>query len=52
MLALLFRLQEFVLAMGYAPWTDLLRVDVLNVIGLSLILMGIVCWVSAQGGGD
>ncbi len=50
-LALLFRLQEFVLAWGYAPWTDLLRVDVLNVIGLSLILMGIVCWIAATGAG-
>jgi uncharacterized membrane protein len=50
LLALLFRLQEFVLAMGYAPWTDLLRVDVLNIIGLSLILMGIVCRIAAAGG--
>ena len=51
LLALLFRLQEFVLAVGYAPWTDLLRVDVLNIIGLSLILMGIVCRIAAAGGG-
>jgi hypothetical protein len=50
--ALLFRLQEFVLALGYAPWTDLLRVDVLNVIGLSLMLMGIVCRIAAAGGGS
>jgi uncharacterized membrane protein len=50
LLALLFRLQEYVLAMGYAPWTDLLRVDVLNIIGVSLILMGIVCRVAAGGG--
>jgi uncharacterized membrane protein len=49
LLAILFRLQEFVLAMGHAPWTDLLRVDVLNVIGVSLILMGIVCRVAAAG---
>src|ERR1700739_526919 len=27
---LLFRLQEFLVAWGWAPWTDLLRVDVLN----------------------
>ncbi|MGH9679693.1 MAG: hypothetical protein ACRD4Y_07055, partial [Candidatus Acidiferrales bacterium] len=39
-----------VLGMGYAPWTDLLRVDILNVIGLSLILMGIVCRIVAAGG--
>jgi len=33
-LGLLFRLQEFLIAWGWAPWSDLLRVDVLN---LSLI---------------
>ena len=42
-LALLFRLQEFLLGLPSAPWTDLLRVDILNTIGLSIILMGIVC---------
>jgi uncharacterized membrane protein len=41
---LLFRLQEFLVAWGWAPWSDLLRVDVLNTIGLSMMLMGIVCW--------
>ena len=41
---LLFRLQEFVIAMGWSPWTDLLRVDILNTIGLSMMLMGGVCW--------
>jgi uncharacterized membrane protein len=40
----LFRLQEYVIAWGWAPKTDLLRVDVLNTIGLSMMLMGIVCW--------
>jgi uncharacterized membrane protein len=40
---LLFRLQEFVIAWGWAPWSDLLRVDVLNIIGLSMILMAITC---------
>ncbi len=43
-LGLLFRLQEFLIAWGWAPWSDLLRVDVLNIIGVSMILMGIVCW--------
>jgi len=43
-LALLFRLQEFLIAWGWAPWSDLLRVDVLNIIGISMVLMGIVCW--------
>jgi uncharacterized membrane protein len=41
-LGLLFRVQEFVLGQPWAPWTDLLRVDVLNVIGISLVLMGVV----------
>jgi uncharacterized membrane protein len=41
---LLFRLQEYVVAWGWAPKTDLLRVDVLNTIGLSMMLMGVVCW--------
>ena len=41
-LGLLFRVQEFVLGQPWAPWTDLVRVDVLNVIGLSLVLMGAV----------
>jgi hypothetical protein len=40
---LLFRLQEFLIAWGWAPWSDLLRVDVLNIIGLSMMLMAIVC---------
>jgi uncharacterized membrane protein len=39
---LLFRLQEYAIAMGWAPWTDLLRVDVLNIIGLSMMLMGVL----------
>jgi uncharacterized membrane protein len=40
---LLFRLQEFVLGQPWAPWTDLLRVDVLNTIGISMMLMGVAC---------
>jgi uncharacterized membrane protein len=43
-LGLLFRLQEFLVAWGWAPWSDLLRVDILNSIGASLMLMGAVCW--------
>jgi uncharacterized membrane protein len=43
-LGLLFRLQEYCIAWGWAPWSDLLRVDILNTIGLSMMLMGIVCW--------
>jgi uncharacterized membrane protein len=48
-LGLLFRLQAFVLAWPWAPWTDLLRVDVLNTIGVSMMLMGLVCWLAAAG---
>ena len=45
-LGLLFRLQEYAIAFPWAPWTDLLRVDVLNTIGLSMMLMGLVCWMA------
>jgi Heparan-alpha-glucosaminide N-acetyltransferase, catalytic len=41
---LLFRLQEYLIAWGWAPLSDLLRVDVLNTIGVSMMLMGILCW--------
>src|SRR5277367_1293416 len=40
---LLFRLQEFLIAWGWAPWSDLFRVDILNVIGVSMMLMALVC---------
>ena len=51
-LGLLFRVQEFAIAMGWAPWSDLFRVDILNMIGLSMILMGLLCRavVAASGG--
>jgi uncharacterized membrane protein len=47
-LALLFRLQEFLLGQPSAPWTDLLRVDVLNIIGLSLVLLGALVEVTGR----
>jgi uncharacterized membrane protein len=47
-LGLLFRLQEFALGFPKAPWTDLLRVDVLNILGLSMMLMGLLCWATAS----
>src|SRR5690242_4608124 len=46
-LGLLFRLQEFVIALGWAPWSDLFRVDILNTIGVSMMLMGALCWAVA-----
>ena len=44
---LLLRLQEYLIAWGWAPKSDLLRVDILNTIGLSMMLMGVVCWIVA-----
>jgi uncharacterized membrane protein len=43
-LGLLFRIQEFAISLGWAPWSDLFRVDILNTIGISIMLMGVVCW--------
>jgi len=48
-MGLLFRVQEFALGFPWAPWTDLLRVDVLNILGLSMMLMGVLCWVTGDG---
>jgi uncharacterized membrane protein len=47
-LGLLFRGQEFLLGYPNSPWTDLLRVDVLNILGLSMMLMGGLCWLTAS----
>jgi len=44
-LGLGFRLQEYLIAWGWAPWSDLLRVDILNTIGVSMMLMGVLCWI-------
>src|SRR6266436_4621724 len=49
-LGVLFRVQEFILGIPISPWTDLLRVDVLNILGLSMILLGVLCWVAKSGG--
>jgi uncharacterized membrane protein len=48
-LGLLFRVQEYVLGYPWSPWTDLLRVDVLNILGISMMLMGVVCWLAGNG---
>jgi uncharacterized membrane protein len=47
-LGLLFRVQEFALGYRWSPWTDLLRVDVLNILGLSMMLLGVLCWFTAS----
>ena len=44
-LGFLFRFQEFLIAWGWSPWPDLLRVDILNTIGVSMMLMGGMCWI-------
>ncbi len=45
---LLFRLQEYLIAWGWATWTDLFRVDVLNIIGLSMFMMALLCGLVLQ----
>ncbi|MHB8542360.1 MAG: heparan-alpha-glucosaminide N-acetyltransferase domain-containing protein [Candidatus Acidiferrales bacterium] len=47
-LGLLFRVQEYALGYKWRPWTDLLRVDILNTIGVSMMLMGVVCWLARR----
>jgi uncharacterized membrane protein len=51
-LGLLFRLQEYLIAFPWAPWSDLLRVDILNTIGLSMMLMGVMCWAVMRARGS
>jgi uncharacterized membrane protein len=51
-LGMLFRVQEFALGYPYSPWTDLLRVDVLNTLGISMMLMGVVCWFAGSKSAD
>jgi uncharacterized membrane protein len=48
---LLFRIQEYVISWGWAPKSDLLRVDILNTIGLSMMLMGLLCWIVLRSRG-
>src|SRR5436190_5610261 len=48
-LGLLFRVQEFAVGYPWSPWTDLLRVDVLNILGLSMMLIGVLCWATGDG---
>ena len=44
---LLLRVQEFVLGYPKSPWTDLFRVDVLNILGISILLMSVFWRISA-----
>lgn len=52
LLGLAFRAQEFLAGLPWAPWKDLLRVDILNTIGLSLMLMGLVISLSKTSSQD
>jgi uncharacterized membrane protein len=46
-LGIVFRVQEYALGYRWVPWTDLLRVDILNILGISMMLMGVLCWFTA-----
>jgi len=48
-LGILFRLQEYILGYPISPWTDLFRVDILNILGISMMLMGALCWLTSFG---
>jgi len=46
-LGILFRVQEYALGYRWVPWTDLLRVDILNILGIAMMLMAALCWLTA-----
>jgi uncharacterized membrane protein len=46
-LGVIFRIQEYVLGYKWVSWTDLFRVDILNILGISMMLMGVLCWFTA-----
>src|SRR5258705_4135547 len=50
LMGLLFRMQEYLLGLFHAPWTDLLRVDILNIIGLSIMMAGFAFRDAVAGG--
>jgi hypothetical protein len=45
-LAILFRLQMWLFSAGKSPWTDLLRVDVLNLMGATAALLSVIALAS------
>ena len=49
-LGFLLRLQEYVLGYPKSPWTDLFRIDVLNILGVSIILMAVFWRLTAMPG--
>ena len=50
-LGIAFRLQEYLISFPWSPWSDLFRVDILNMLGLAMILMGAVARLAAGGKG-
>src|SRR5260370_3043164 len=48
-MGLLFRVQEFALGYAWSSGTDLLRVDVMNMLGLLMVFMGVLCWAAGEG---
>ncbi|HUL15149.1 MAG TPA: heparan-alpha-glucosaminide N-acetyltransferase domain-containing protein [Terriglobales bacterium] len=50
-LGLLFRVQEFVLGYPWSPWTDLLRVDILNLLGVAIMMVSALCWITGPRAG-
>jgi len=50
MMGLLFLVQEFALRDPWSQWTGLLGVDDLKILGVSVMVMGVLCW--AAGNGD
>jgi hypothetical protein len=46
LLAILFRLQGWIFAWGRSPWRDLLRVDILNVMGATAALLSLLALLS------
>ncbi|MDP9264323.1 MAG: DUF1624 domain-containing protein [Acidobacteriota bacterium] len=50
-LGLAFRLQAFLISFPWSLWSDLFRVDILNILGVAMILMAGVARLSAGGRG-
>src|SRR6266404_2538335 len=48
-MGLLFRVQEFAVGYSVSPGAGLARVDVLNILGSSMMLMGVLCWATGDG---
>ena len=48
LLAFLFRFQMWAFALGSSPWTDLLKVDVLNCMGLTLLVLSPLALLSVE----